>query len=140
MIHYNIDTYENGHDDNIEGNAASPGEMNRILFDKDEIPYMVGYIEFDDIPDISICISARKELGFFICITDKKNVYLSLGDKNTLNETVDVWDELYVSKGLFIPFSIARKVLGEYLASRKLSEDITWITPDELPENGNYIE
>ena len=78
--------------------------------------------------------------GFFISITDGKNIYLTLGDRNTLNETVDIWgDGLYISKGLFIPFSLAWKGLEEYLIYHKLSNKINWITSDEVPEEGNFI-
>ena len=87
-----------------------------------------------------VCISAQKELGFFISITDDENTYLSLGDKNALNETVDVWgDGLYISKGLFIPLAIAWKGLEEYMLFNKLSDEIKWITSDEIPEDGNFI-
>ena len=117
MIHYDIDTTEN-----------------------DVVPDLVGYLSFDNIPNFSICISAQKELGFFISITDGKNIYLTLGDRNTLNETVDIWgDGLYISKGLFIPFSLAWKGLEEYLIYHKLSNKINWITSDEVPEEGNFI-
>lgn len=69
-----------------------------------------------------------------------RNIYLTLGDRNTLNETVDIWgDGLYISKGLFIPFSLAWKGLEEYLIYHKLSNKINWITSDEVPEEGNFI-
>ena len=53
---------------------------------------------------------------------------------------VDIWgDGLYISKGLFIPFSLAWKGLEEYLIYHKLSNKINWITSDEVPEEGNFI-
>ena len=102
MIHYDIDTTENAYC-NIEGDVESLNELKQILFKNDVVPDLVGYLTFDNLPNVSICISAQKELGFFISITDDENTYLTLGDKNALNETIDVWgDGLYISKGLFI--------------------------------------
>lgn len=139
MIHYDIDTTENGYK-KFEGNIELLIELKHILFKNDVVPDLVGYLSFDDIPNVSICISAQKELGFFVSITDGKNIYLTLGDRNTLNETVDIWgDGLYISKGLFIPFSLAWKGLEEYLIYHKLSNKINWITSDEVPEEGNII-
>ena len=139
MIHYDIDTTENVYK-KFEGNIELLIELKHILFKNDVVPDLVGYLSFDNIPNVSICISAQKELGFFISITDSKNIYLTLGDRNTLNETVDIWgDGLYISKGLFIPFSLAWKGLEEYLIYHKLSNKINWITSDEVPEEGNFI-
>ena len=89
MIHYDIDTTENGYK-KFEGNIELLIELKHILFKNDVVPDLVGYLSFDNIPNVSICISAQKELGFFISITDGKNIYLTLGDRNTLNETVDI--------------------------------------------------
>ena len=86
MIHYDIDTTENGYK-KFEGNIELLIELKHILFKNDVVPDLVGYLSFDNIPNVSICISAQKELGFFISITDGKNIYLTLGDRNTLNET-----------------------------------------------------
>lgn len=139
MIHYDIDTTENAYC-NLEGDAESLIELKQILFKNDVVPDLVGYLSFNNVPNVSVCISAQKELGFFISITDDENTYLTLGDKNALNETVDVWgDGLYISKGLFIPFAIAWKGLEDYMLFNKLSDEIKWITSDEIPEDGNFI-
>ena len=139
MIHCDIDTTENEYC-NLEGDVESLIELKEILFKNDVVPDLVGYLSSDSAPNVSVCISAQKELGFFISITDDENTYLTLGDRNTLNETIDVWgDGLYISKGLFIPFSIAWKGLEEYLMFNKLSDNINWITSHEIPEDGNFI-
>ena len=139
MIHYDIDTTENSYC-NLEGDIESLMELKQIIFKNGVIPDLVGYLSFDKVPKVSVCISAQKELGFYVSITDDKNTYLTLGDKNALNETVDVWgDGLYISKGLFIPLDIAWKGLQEYVLYSKLSDEIKWITSNEIPEDGNYI-
>ena len=86
MIHYNIDTTENEYC-NIEGDVETLIELKQILFKNDMVPDLVGYLSFDNSPNVSVCISAQKELGFFISITDDENTYLTLGDKNILNES-----------------------------------------------------
>ncbi len=136
MIHYNIDTTENGYN-NFTGDVESLTELKRILIKNDVVPNLVGYLSVND---ISICIAAERGLGFFIEITDGKDMYLSLWDKGTLSEVIDVWgDGLYISKGLFIPVSLAWKGLEEYIIHNRLCTEINWITPDDIPEDGNYI-
>lgn len=136
MIHYSIDTTENGYN-NLEGEVESLTELKQILVKNNAVPDLVGYLTVND---VSICICAEKKLGFFIEITDGEDMYLSLGDKDALNEVIDVWgDGLYVSKGLFLPVPLAWKGLEEYIIQNSLCDEINWITPDELPEDGNYI-
>ena len=69
MIHYDIDTTENAYC-NIEDDAESLIELKQILFKNDVVPDLVGYLSCDNVPNFSVCISAQKELGFFISITD----------------------------------------------------------------------
>lgn len=140
MIHYDIDTTENDYN-KLTGKVESLGELSKVLMKNGTIPDMVGYLSVEDMPDVSICICAEKELGFFIAITNNEAVYLSLGDEERLDEVVDIWgDELYISKGLFVPIHFAWKILEEYITSQKLSEVINWTTPDDVPEEGNYIQ
>ncbi len=136
MIHYSIDTTKNGYN-NLEGEVESLTELKQILVKNNAVPDLVGYLTVND---VSICICAEKELGFFIEITDGEDMYLSLGDKGALSEVIDVWgDGLYISKGLFLPVPLAWKGLEEYIIHNSLCDEINWITPDELPEDGNYI-
>ncbi len=139
MIHYNIDTTDNGYC-NFEGDVQSLTELKQILFKNNVVPDLVGSLSMDNLPNVSIWISAENGLGFFISITNAENTFLTLGDSHTLSETVDVWgDGLFISKGLFIPFSLAWKGLEEYVTSGQLSKEINWITPEGIPEDGNYI-
>ncbi len=61
MIHYSVDTTENGYN-NLTGDVESLTELKRILIKNDAVPDLVGYLSFNN---ISICIAAEKELGFF---------------------------------------------------------------------------
>lgn len=142
MIHYNTDTIENGYDQ-IHGDAEDLDELKGIIFhggNFPDFPDCVGYIRADNLENTTICVCAVKELGVFLGISLDSEEYLSLSDSERLNEVVDVWgDDLNVSKGLFIPAELAWVGIEELITTGKLSEKIQWISPKELPEEGNYI-
>lgn len=65
---------------------------------------------------------------------------LSLYDESKLNEVVDGANcELWASTGLFVPKELAWEVIKEFLETGKASDKIKWISPDDIPENGNYF-
>ncbi len=65
---------------------------------------------------------------------------LSLYDESKLNEVVDGANcELWASTGLFLPKELAWEVIKEFLETGKASDKIKWISPDDIPENGNYL-
>ena len=65
---------------------------------------------------------------------------LSLYDESKLNEVVDGANcELWASTGLFLPKELAWEVIKEFLETGKASDKIKWISPDNIPENGNYF-
>lgn len=65
---------------------------------------------------------------------------LSLYDESKLNEIVDGANcELWASTGLFLPKELAWEVIKEFLETGKASDKIKWISPDDIPENGNYF-
>ena len=142
LYYYNIDISENGYS-SLTGKIKSLTELKNILIKNGEIPDFVGYLSSVDFPHHSICICSEKNLGFYIGITFEfdNTIHLSLGDKNLLSEVVDVWgDGLYISKGLFIPVSLAWKALEECITSQTLCAEVNWITPDDIPEGGNFLE
>ena len=66
---------------------------------------------------------------------------IDLTDPDKLHEVFDVWgdDGMFISKGLFIRKDLAWKCIEEYLTKRSLCAEARWITPREIPEDGNYI-
>ena len=139
MIHYNTDTMENGYDQ-IHGDVEDLDELKSIIFNDGNFADCVGYIRADNLENTTVCVCAIKELGVFLGISLDSKEYLSLSDKTLLNEVVDVWgDDLYVSKGLFIPAELAWSGIEELITDGKLSEKIQWINPQDIPEGGNYI-
>lgn len=139
MIHYNTDMPEDGYNQ-IHGDAEDIDELKSIIFNDGNFLDCVGYIRADDLENTTVCVCAIKELGVFLGISINSEEYLSLGDRERLNEVVDVWgDDLNVSKGLFIPAELAWLGIEELVTNGKLSDKIQWINPKEIPEEGNYI-
>ncbi|MDE7478457.1 MAG: hypothetical protein K2M91_10990 [Lachnospiraceae bacterium] len=63
---------------------------------------------------------------------------LSVYDKNNLEETIEIGDEIYASEGLFLPLELVWKGIEEYVKTGGASGQIDWITPEDVPENGNW--
>ena len=143
MIRYNIDTPEN----TIVGKAETVDEIKRIfykdIYKGDKIIPCLGHIETDIVEDSILWLSSVKELGVFVGINigirESSGCYLSLFNRSMLNEVVDVWDELYISKGLFLPPELAWSGIEDFISKGIISDKIQWITPNDIPEDGNYI-
>jgi len=139
MFSYDIDTTEGGYD-TITGSFKTFAELKESLLRDGHIPDCVGTIESDNAPEDKICIASMKDLGVFLGITHNEDEYLSLSDRDALETTVDVWgDDLLISEGLFIPEELAWDGIEKFLTCGALSDKIQWISPEELPEDGNYI-
>ena len=139
MIRYNIDTTEDNYN-KIQGDVGTIDELKRIIFNGENFPDCVGYIKADNLVNSMLCVCAIKELGVYIGISYNSKEYLSLFDGEHLNEVVDVWgDDLYVSRGLFIPAELAWIGIEDFITNGKLTDKINWISPKDIPEDGNYI-
>ncbi|MCH5204355.1 MAG: hypothetical protein J1F03_06380 [Oscillospiraceae bacterium] len=139
MIHYDIDTTENGYN-KIRGDAENIDMLKRVIFNDGNFPDCVGYIKADNLVNAVLCICAVKEFGVYIGISYDSREYLSLFDSECLNEVVDVWgDGLYVSRGLFVPAELAWSGIEDFIANGNLTDKIHWISPKDIPEDGNYI-
>ena len=66
-------------------------------------------------------------------------IKLSLFDENQLSEIAETPLLMQISKGLFLPKELAYEVILDFFETGKASDKIRWITPEELPEDGNYI-
>lgn len=67
-----------------------------------------------------------------------KDEYLSLNNRDELNEVAETAEEIYASIGLFLPIETAWKVIYYFLNTGTTSDVIEWITPDEIPDGGNW--
>lgn len=64
--------------------------------------------------------------------------WLSVYDRENLEETIEIVEEVYASAGLFLPLELAWKGIEEYVRTGRRTGQIDWITPKEVPENGNW--
>jgi len=101
-------------------------------------------------------IQKRLSIGFFeelgLCLTyedfydtviknrvlRQSKVSLAVYDESTLGEVVDVYCEVYVSKGLLMPPALAWKGIEYFIRNGEKSDELKWITPYDLPEEGNW--
>ncbi|MDE6677871.1 MAG: hypothetical protein K2K02_02420 [Ruminococcus sp.] len=132
-VNYDIDLTENEYV-HFEGNTLE--ELKDVLYPdrfKDCCGYIIG-------KECGLCIASVKEYGVFIGYSDSENEKLSLSDRDKLDRVVDVWgDGLYVSEGLFISPETAWQCIHEFVTTGSISCNIEWISPDDIPENGNFI-
>lgn len=96
---------------------------------------------FEDNKHISdMTIGTNKEYGIFLHYTSETEDKLSLYNETKLNEVEDGANCcLYVSTGCFLPKETAWKVIRYFLETGKASDKIRWISPDDIPEDGNYF-
>lgn len=101
-----------------------------------------GYIDFyeDDINISTLMIGPNAEYGIYLRYINNinKTQLLSLYNINKLNEVVETADEIYASIGLFLPIDIAWEGISDFVKTGEASSGIKWITPDDIPENGNW--
>ena len=115
-------------------------ELQEIICKDKNIVEFVGRIKDDNCPEFEVCIATITDVGIFIGIAKDKKEYLSLKNRDTLTELIDVWgDELNVSCGLFVDADKGLSALNIILKEHTLCDMLAWITPDQLPEGSNYI-
>ncbi len=73
----------------------------------------------------------------YINWTEKEDL-LSLYDENRLAEVAETAEEIYASIGLFLPKKKAWKAIQYFVKTGKPLSSITWITPKDIPESGNW--
>ena len=126
----------------FEGNTIE--ELEAFIYENSVFADCCGVIDYSEESDgnegAQLWIAALKEYGVYLGYMKGERIKLSLRDRTKLGSVLDVWgDGLYVSEGLFIPPEAAWKCIRDFAGSGEVSEDIDWISPDDLPEEGNYI-
>lgn len=101
-----------------------------------------GFIDFyeDDKKISTLLIGPNTEYGLYLHFIDNIKCIdlLSLNNEYKLEEVVETAEEIYASIGLFLPVEIAWEGILEFIETGKPSSKIKWITPDKIPENGNW--
>lgn len=133
-------------DDDIED--IDPKLMHKYIIDDFENYW------FSDTNDTEIQYFEDNELmsGLTIGANKVYGIYLRYVNLNTSEEKLSLYDEtkvnevedaanccLYVSTGCFLPKETAWEVIKYFLETGKASDKIRWISPDDIPENGNYF-
>jgi len=96
----------------------------------------VQYFEDDELV-ASLFINVHLDYGIYLNYSSRGEEKLSVFDKSKLNEIVWTRDVCDFSLGLFLPPELAWKGIKEFLETGTASKEIEWITPDDIPENGN---
>lgn len=78
--------------------------------------------------------------GIYLHYIDElqKKDLLSLYNKEKLNEVLETAEEIYVSKGLFLPLNIAWNAIKYFMETGLPTPGVKWIYPEDIPENGNW--
>ena len=101
-----------------------------------------GFIDFyeDENKISTLMIGPNVEYGLYLHFIDnvKKSDLLSLNNENELNEVAETADEIYASIGLFLPIEVAWEGILDFIKTGKPSTKIKWITPSNIPEEGNW--
>lgn len=92
----------------------------------------------------TMILSPNLEHGIYIQYLenskDARNIktYLSVYQKSELDTIIESFDEIYVSKGLFLPKEKAWLAIYDFIVMGIRSPQIDWITPNDIPEGGNW--
>lgn len=101
-----------------------------------------GFIDFyeDDKKISTLMLGSNMEYGLYLHFIDNIKHFnlLSLNNKDELEEVAETAEEIYASIGLFLPIELAWEGILEFIETGKASSKIRWITPDDIPESGNW--
>ncbi len=101
-----------------------------------------GFVDYyeDSKKTATLMIGPNVEYGLYLHFVDhiSKKDLLSLYDKSKLNEVAETAEEIYASVGLFLPVETAWQAIQEFAETGNASSKICWITPDSIPDDGNW--
>lgn len=144
-VYYDIELTENEYE-SFCGRTFQELEkfLNEILYKDKVFKNCCGFIQiYTDSDDIGqeIHIASQRGYGVYLDYFEDNSIKYSLRDRNKLENLVDVWgDGVWISEGLFIEPEKAWKAINEFISYGKISQDIEWITSDNMPEGANFME
>ncbi len=95
--------------------------------------------EQDDGSTVELMVLPNLEVpGFYLKHSVGSDTHLSQHDPSKMTETVECEEEWFASVGLFLPPEAAAEAVEHFINTGGMSPDVTWITPDDVPEDGNY--
>lgn len=92
----------------------------------------------DDGGKKELIIMPHEKYGFYLQYTEGPGTWLSLGDRRSLSHVAICLNEWRVSVGLFLPAAEAWAAVAHFFKTAQRSPQVEWITPEEIPEGGNY--
>lgn len=92
---------------------------------------------------LSLLVLPNDEYGIYLKYLKLVNgrvqgEWLSIEDDQRLSETVESSDEWYASIGLFLPKEKAWLAIENFLKTGEMSEEIKWISSEDMPEDSNW--
>ena len=102
-----------------------------------------GFIEYYDEKYnkiVTLMLGQNIQAGMYLHYIDElqKIDLLSLYNINELNEVLETAEEIYASKGLFLPLDIAWNAIKYFIETGLPSPIVIWVTPEIIPEDGNW--
>ena len=95
-------------------------------------------VRYDDGPlSREMIILSDLQLGYYFQYISDDGRYLSVGDPSRLDEVVCP-DDWYASAGLFVSPDKAWLILVEFCKSGRRADAVEWITPADMPADGNW--
>jgi hypothetical protein len=86
---------------------------------------------------LMICRSSR--YGISLRFYDEQDSpWLSVEDEGKLLECTELYDEWYVSIGLFLPSGTAWLAVKEFCLTGQRSPKVQWMPASEIPDGGNW--
>lgn len=125
----------------IEGTTSGIGGLELLFCRGEGFPEGCGYLYTDAAPEASLCVAAARGHGVFLGYQRKgrpDSRRLSLRDREALDRLVEV-DGLDVSEGLFLPPELAWQAIRAFARDGGAGGEARWITPEEMPAEGNYL-
>jgi hypothetical protein len=92
-----------------------------------------------DTSKMSLMICPSPQYGISLRYYDEqRNPWLSVEDEGKLLECTELYDEWYVSVGLFVPKEKAWLAIKEFCLTGTMSPEIKWMPASQIPEGGNW--
>jgi hypothetical protein len=87
----------------------------------------------------ALIVMPNFDFGIYVqFVAENGDKWLSLADRNRLNEVTEAAEEWYASIGLFLPPQKAWLAVKDFCLIGQRTTEIEWITPTEIPEGGNW--
>ena len=97
----------------------------------------------EKLKETSLLILPNESYGFYLKFLVSENnrianTWLSLNDPLLLDRVIECSEEWYASIGLFLPPNKAWWAIEEFCKTGIRTDKVQWITPDDIPEGGNW--